>query len=76
MAGGLAVAIGLAALLPPAAVAASEPSSQGQARAAVERFVALWRIGDHARRYEVLAEADRDRYTRAGFVALHEAQER
>lgn len=43
-----------------------------QARDAAERFLTLWRIDDHDRMHEGLAAADRERYTRVGFVGLHE----
>ncbi len=42
-----------------------------QPREAVERFLTLWRIRDYRRMHSVLAAADRDRYTRYGFVDLH-----
>jgi cell division protein FtsI/penicillin-binding protein 2 len=67
----------LAVLLPPTQViggstpapSATEPI---QPRQAVERFVTLWRIGDYDRMHEVLANADREHYTEAGFIALHQ----
>ncbi len=66
----------LSAVLPVGAVLAAPPTSpQVEAREALERFLTLWRIGDHGRRHTVLAAADRERYTRSGFVALHEAFE-
>jgi cell division protein FtsI/penicillin-binding protein 2 len=74
---GLAIAVVLAVLLPPAqAVGGTAPAPGArepmQPREAVERFVTLWRIGDYGRMHEVLAAADRERYTPAGFTDLHQ----
>ena len=76
LAGALVLAMVLSGVLPNAAVLAAPPASpQVEAREALEQFLTLWRIGDHGRRHAVLAAADRERYTRSGFVALHEAFE-
>ncbi|HEX9738185.1 MAG TPA: penicillin-binding transpeptidase domain-containing protein [Candidatus Limnocylindria bacterium] len=42
-----------------------------QPREAVERFLTLWRIRDYDHMHEVIATADRERYTRVGFADLH-----
>jgi hypothetical protein len=73
---GLVLAMVLSAVLPNGAILAAPPASpQIEAREALERFLALWRVGDHERRHAALAVADRARYTRSGFVALHQAFE-
>jgi penicillin-binding protein 2 len=74
---GLAVVVALAGqpLVPAPRVAAggTDPSAEESARAAVERFVVRWQTESYGRMYELLAAADRGRYTSAGFVRQHEA---
>ena len=74
---GLALAFLVSTLAAPAmasrAAAASRWTSQVQPREAVERFLVLWRIGDYRRMHDVLAAADRNHFTDAGFVAIHES---
>jgi penicillin-binding protein 2 len=69
---GLALGLVLSGALPaaPAASAARDPGSTTAARQALVRFLTLWRIGDHAGMHAALAEPDRSRYTRVGFVDL------
>jgi penicillin-binding protein 2 len=43
-----------------------------QPRAAVQWFLTLWRIGEYDHMHDVMAAADRERYTRVGFTDLHE----
>jgi penicillin-binding protein 2 len=42
-----------------------------QPRAAVELFLTMWRIRDYDHMHDVMAAADRERYTRVGFADLH-----
>jgi penicillin-binding protein 2 len=42
-----------------------------QPRAAVELFLTRWRIRDYDHMHDVMAAADRERYTRVGFADLH-----
>lgn len=73
MAAGLALAILLAATLPPATTAGGGMAMDAgvQPRAAVELFLTWWRIRDYDHMHDVMAAADRERYTRVGFADLH-----
>jgi len=42
-----------------------------QPRAAVKLFLTLWRIRNYDHMHDVMAAADRERYTRVGFADLH-----
>jgi penicillin-binding protein 2 len=73
----LAAAVALAAVpLPPpgpAAAGGTTAPEATQARALVELYVVRWRTASHDRMHDLLAAADRHRYTRAGFARLHES---
>ncbi|MGH2462602.1 MAG: peptidoglycan D,D-transpeptidase FtsI family protein [Candidatus Limnocylindria bacterium] len=73
MTAGLLLAVILAAALPPPLAEAAGPSWAAgvQPREAVLRFLTRWRIRDYDGMHNVLATADRERYTEAGFVDLH-----
>ncbi|RPH35345.1 MAG: hypothetical protein EHM90_04440, partial [Chloroflexi bacterium] len=77
---GLAAAILLAgrAPLPPttpegvARAGESTPNTaEDEARSVVERYLVRWRTGSYERMYELLAAADRGRYTPVGFARQH-----
>jgi len=70
---GLVLAVLLGATLPPATTAAGAVAlHEGvQPRAAVQWFLTLWRIGEYDHMHDVIAAADRERYTRVGFADLH-----
>jgi penicillin-binding protein 2 len=58
---------------PPVAAGSPVPTAEGDARAAVERYVVRWRTGSYERMHELLHASDRARYTVVGFARQHEA---
>ena len=53
--------------------AGSDPPSGSEIRSTVERYLTRWRIRDYAGMRQLLAAADRTRYTATGFADLHAA---
>ena len=70
---GLVLAVLLGATLPPVTTAAGALVLHAgvQPRAAVQWFLTLWRIGEYDHMHDVIAAADRERYTQVGFADLH-----
>jgi penicillin-binding protein 2 len=70
---GLVLAVVLGAVLPPVTTVGGGLALDAgvQPRAAVQWFLTLWRIGEYDHMHDVIAAADRERYTRVGFTDLH-----
>ena len=79
---GLAVAVLMAGQAPLPALPSAPPdvaragqatpsTAEEQARSTVERYLVRWRTGSYERMYELLAAADRARYTPVGFARQH-----
>lgn len=68
------LAVLLGAVLPPVTTAFGGVLALDagvQPRAAVQWFLTLWRIGEYDHMHDVIAAADRERYTQVGFADLH-----